>query len=141
MNDVVIARHVPVATVVDVLRAKIPALIAVYLFGSTGTPYERAESDVDFAFLSAQSQDSVATWNTAQAIASDLGRDVDLIDLHRSSTVMAANVIAHGVRLFCGDQSRCAEFEARTLSDYARLNEERAGILDDIQNRGSVYGR
>jgi len=26
------------------------------------------------------------------------------------------------------------------FSDYARLNEERAGILADIRQRGSVYG-
>lgn len=119
----------------------IPALIAVYTFGSAGTPYERPTSDVDLAFLSARTEDTVVVWNVSQAIATKLGRDVDLVDLRKASSVMAANIIANGTQLLCTDKNQCAEFEAHTLSDYARLNEERAGILKDIQARGSIHAR
>lgn len=125
--------------ILQTLTNDIPAFIAVYAFGSAGTQYELPASDVDLAFLSAHVEDTVVVWNTAQTMAARLGRDVDLVDLRKASTVMAANIIVSGTQLLCTDKSRCAEFEARTLSDYARLNEERAGILKDIQARGSVH--
>lgn len=68
------------------------------------------------------------------------GRDVDLVDLRAASTVLRARVIAEGERLFCAAESLCAEFEDVAFSAYARLNEERRAILQDIQQRGSVYG-
>lgn len=126
---------------IDSLRQAMPELLAVYRFGSAGTEYERPSSDIDLAFLSPRAEDPVTVWNTAQAVAIKMGRDVDLVDLHQASTVIAANIIAHGTRLFCTDTNKCAEFEAYALADYARLNEERRGILNDIQTRGSVYAR
>lgn len=125
---------------VQILQQAMPHLHAVYGFGSAGTQYERPGSDMDLAVLCARAEDAVALWTTAQAIAAQIGRDVDLVDLRRASTVMAANIVAHGVRLVCTDETRCAEFEAYTLADYARLNEERAGILEDVQTRGRVHG-
>lgn len=124
---------------VQSLREAVSGLIAVYAFGSAGTPYMRQDSDLDFAFLSGDLEDPVRTWELAQAIAAAVGRDVDLVDLRRTSTVMAAHIVSEGSRLYCADQDRCAEFEARALSDYARLNEERRGILQDIRARGSVH--
>lgn len=124
---------------VQMLQQTMPHLHAVYGFGSAGTQYERPNSDMDLAVLCARPEDPVTVWKTAQAIATQIGRDVDLVDLRRASTVMAANIVAHGTRLVCADTTRCAEFEAYTLADYARLNEERAGILEDIQARGSIH--
>jgi len=40
-----------IKTVIDHLRDKIPHLIAVYIFGSWGSEYERLESDIDIAVL------------------------------------------------------------------------------------------
>jgi hypothetical protein len=58
-----------------------------------------------------------------------LMRDVDLIDLSRATTVLRKEVVAHGRLLFETDSNRRAEFEMYALSDYARLNEERAPVL------------
>lgn len=127
--------------VLQALRSAIPTVIAVYAFGTTGTQYERVASDIDLAFLSSSDQDAVHVWDTAQLIASRLGRDVDLVDLRKASTVMAANIIASGTQLLCTDAPRCDAFEAHALSDYARLNLERAGILQDIRARGHIHAR
>lgn len=99
----------------------------------------RPDSDVDLAFLASQPCDPVVAWDVGQELARTLGRDVDLVDLRRASTVMAAQVVTTGERIWCGDQGQCDAFEAYTLADYARLNEERRGILDDIRLRGRVY--
>ncbi len=76
----------------------------------------------------------------AQTLAAKYSRDVDLIDLNQASTVMRMQVISKGQRIYCSNEQSCEMFEDFVFSDYARLNEERAGILEDIGQRGAVYG-
>ena len=101
----------------------------VYVFGSTVTGRQRADSDVDVAFLPARECDPYEVFQAAQQLASMLGREVDLIDLRRASAVMKAQVIGTGQRIFVSDQRLTAEFEMYALSDYARANEERREVL------------
>ena len=126
--------------VVTEIRATVPGVLAIYRFGTWGRGDERAESDIDLAILPVQSLAATTRWQLAQHLAAVANRDVDLVDLRSASTVMAAQVIANGVRLFCSDENACAEFEDFVYASYARLNEERRAILSDIQTRGSVYG-
>lgn len=125
---------------VEHIRRELPAVIAIYLFGTWGGPHQRKDSDVDLAVLPNTPLDAVACWELAQRLAAEAGKDVDLVNLRTASTVLRAQVVAGGDRLYCADQNRCAEFEDFVFSDYARLNEERKGILEDIQRRGNVYG-
>ena len=53
---------------------------------------------------------------------------------------MRVQVLASSRLLFDGDPGGRMRFEMFALSDYARLNEERRGILDDVCARGSVHG-
>lgn len=69
-----------------------------------------------------------------------LGQDVDLVDLRAAHTVLRSQVIGHGVALYRRDPKQMEAFEDFVFSDYARLNEERAAILEDIRARGSVHG-
>lgn len=124
----------------DRIRRELPGVIAVYLFGTWGSPHQRKDSDIDLAVLPNTPLDAVACWELAQRLAAEAGKDVDLVNLRTASTVLRAQVIAGGERLYCTDENRCAEFEDFVFSDYARLNEERRGILEDIRRRGSVYG-
>lgn len=115
------------ADIVAHLRSILSGVIAVYRFGTWGTVAERTDSDLDLAVL-------------AQQLATLAGRNVDLVDLQVASTVMAAQIVSQGERLYCSDARRCAEYEDYIYSAYARLNEERRDILRDIRERGSVYG-
>ena len=126
--------------VVDIVRHGVPGCLAIYLFGSHAAGTAHPGSDVDVAFLAAGPLADETRWHLAQTLAITLGRDVDLVDLRRASAVMRVQVIGGGKLLFETDVTRRQEFEALALSDYARLNEERRGILDDIRARGSVYG-
>ena len=125
---------------VEHIRRELPGAIAVYLFGTWGSPHQRKDSDIDLAVLPKTPLDAVACWELAQQLAAEAGKDVDLVNLRTASTVLRAQIIAGGERLHCTDENRCSEFEDFVFSDYARLNEERRGILEDIQRRGSVYG-
>lgn len=127
-------------SLVERLKEEFPGLLAVYRFGSHGTKYERPDSDLDLAVYAGASLSASALWRIAQELAADIGRDVDLTDLASASTVMRAQVIHNGVRIYCADWVSCETFENYVYSSYARLNEERRGILEDILRRGSVYG-
>lgn len=129
------------AWIATAILARLPDVVAVYHFGTWGTRYQRPDSDIDLAVLPAAPLPAMLRWELAQDLASGLGRDVDLVDLLTASTVMRAQVIAHGQRLYCGDEAACGAFETYVFSSYARLNEERHAILQDIQNRGRIHGR
>jgi predicted nucleotidyltransferase len=122
------------------LREEFPELISIYRFGSSGTDYERTTSDLDLAVYAGSPLPVASLWYAAQELAVDVGRDVDLVDLASASTVMRAQVIHGGERLYCSDEVACETFEDYAYSSYARLNEERREILQDILRRGSVYG-
>ncbi len=125
--------------VVCLLRQALPELVAIYRFGSRTTGLSRPDSDEDLAVLPAAPLDPVRVWRTAQDLSARIGRDVDLVDLLAASTVMRAQVVSTGMRVFCADLTRAGLFEDMTYSAYALLNEERRGILEDIRSRGTVY--
>lgn len=101
----------------------------IYLFGSRLTGRVRPDSDLDVAFLPAQPCEVWSVYLAGQDLAARLGLEVDLLDLRRASTVMRKEVLRTGRRLACQRPSETEEFEMYTLSDYARLNEERAPVL------------
>lgn len=127
------------STIARVLRAGIPGLQAAYRFGSTASGETHATSDVDVAFIAADPITVERCWEVAGDLAAELARDVDLIDLRRAGTVMRVQVLRNAVTVVDDDPTALAWFEMLSLSDYARLNEERRGILEDIKERGRVY--
>jgi len=128
----------------EALVAKItnalPQVKAVYVFGSVAKGLVRGESDLDLAILTKEKIETVKLWLLAQELSTMVGCDVDLLDLRAASAVMRMQVIGQGRRLFCADLGMCEGFEDFVFSDYARLNEERAAILADMQDNGAVYG-
>ncbi len=52
--DITPATHPLDDAIVAALRKNLPGLQAVYRYGSAGGPYERADSDIDIAFLADQ---------------------------------------------------------------------------------------
>jgi uncharacterized protein len=117
--------------ILSLLEPLCPA--AVYLFGSSGTEQERADSDLDLAVLLLRPADPLMLFNLSQSVANALCREVDLVDLKSASTVMAKEVIRTGTLLAVYSPAFLQEFEMRALSDYARLNEERQPVLAAFQ--------
>lgn len=127
--------------VLEAIQDAVPDLIAVYQFGSTVQGGEHAESDLDLALLARSALPNLDRWTLQEDLAAELGRDVDLIDLRAASTVMQAEVLDKGMVLAEADRTVRQQFEMQVCSAYAILNEERAGILEDVQARGHIYGR
>lgn len=126
--------------VVRCIRDDLPDVVAIYRYGSAGTEHERPDSDVDIAVLPARP----LAVDTILKLSGDVGdiveRRVDLVDLLKAPTILRAQIIAHGERLYCADERACSVFEDYVFSSYARFNEERRELVADILARGSVYG-
>jgi predicted nucleotidyltransferase len=104
-----------------------PAVI--YVFGSYGTQGQHPLSDLDLAFLPMSLVDAYCVFEMSNCLANALGMEVDLVDLSHATTVMRKEVLRTGHAIEVSQESKMREFEMRTLSDYARLNEERHEIL------------
>ncbi len=124
---------------VEYIKKSVPGLIALYRFGSQAKGTARPGSDVDLAALSRVTLSELCRFELAQELATQLHRDVDLVDLRSASTLMRMQVISTGECLFKVCDQLQGEFEDLVYSTYARLNEERREILNEVRTRGSVY--
>ena len=125
-----------VATVAE----RVPGLAAVYLFGSQAREDAGPDSDIDLALLTLDNLDPVDRWKLQEDLAAQAHQNVDLVDLRRASTVMRVQVLRDGLLLADLQPSVRTAFEASALSAYARLNEERREILNDVATRGRIHG-
>lgn len=116
--------------IVELLKAQIPDVRLIYLFGSYAKKQENPESDIDIAILSKTKLDPLFRWDIQQGIADKLNKDIDLIDLLSASTVMQNEIVNNGICLYDSSNER-GKFEMQVLSMYQRLNEERAEILSE----------
>jgi predicted nucleotidyltransferase len=126
--------------IVATIRARLSDVLAVYRYGSAGGPFERPDSDLDVALLCRER----VPFETRTRVAVDLmkvfDRDVDVVDMRGISVSLRVQIAASGARLYAENRSVADEYDARALSDYARLNEERRDILKDVRARGSIHG-
>lgn len=127
-------------SIVATLQAGIPGLTAVYVFGSRAHGVARVDSDLDLAISAEQTVDAASLWMHGQALAAQLGCDVDLVDLRAVSTVLQYQIITGG-RLLWACDARAALYESFILSEKIALDAARAGLIGDIAREGKVYGR
>lgn len=127
--------------IVRELRTSVPGLQLVILFGSHARGDETPASDVDVAFLAARSHAPSDVESLRGMLDGSLGSDVHLVDVRAASTVFRHEILQHGEVLWSAGGVEVEGFLDFALRDYVRLNEERAGILQDIRDRGRVHGR
>lgn len=130
---------IPEQAIIATLRAQLPGLLAIYLFGSHAQGNAGLASDVDLAVLVEGKLESLCAWELAQTLAVTIGCEVDLLDLRAASTVMQYQVITTGIRLWEKD-AQAALFESTILSQKTALDTARFQLLLDIQREGSIYG-
>jgi predicted nucleotidyltransferase len=126
--------------IVQTLLARVASILAIYAFGSRVQGTAVPESDLDLAVLVAGYAEPVALWKLAGELADTAGCPVDLLDLRAASTVMQYQILTRGERWWAKD-AQAGLFEAAILSEKTALDTARAGLLDDIQKKGKVYGR
>jgi predicted nucleotidyltransferase len=130
----------PDEAVLALVRAKIPNLMALYVFGSQARGTPRKDSDLDLAVLAPGYIDPSLLWSLSNEIANLVNGEVDLLDLRAASTVMQYQVISTGKTVWdIGLQARL--FEVFILSEKLALNESREPLLRAITEEGHVYAR
>ena len=82
--------------------------------------------------------DALTLFNLSSDLADLAGCDVDLLDIRAASTVMQYQILTTGERWWAVDYPADL-FEIFVLREKIDLDERRAGILEDIRQRGSVY--
>jgi predicted nucleotidyltransferase len=126
------------AAVRRLLRERVGDPVVLYRFGSSVAGALRSDSDLDYAVLANRPLEAVERFELQEDMARALRRSVDLVDLRRASAVMRMQVVASGVAV--GDATERERFEIFAYASYARLNEERRAILDQIAEERTVYG-
>lgn len=113
---------------------------AVWLFGSYAHKEQTAQSDLDIAAPERTDVSNKEWYMYAQELAVLAGIDVDLIRMREATTVLQNQIVRTGVRLYAKDEVFVDEYELRCLKEYFWLEEERAGILEDVCKGGSKNG-
>lgn len=133
-------QHMNLQNVLMHMQARLPDLLAVYLYGSQASGHASAESDLDLAVLVPGIMDPVELWRLSGEIADIANLPVDLVDLRAASTIMQYQIITTGRRLWAKNAA-AGIFEAFVLSEKTSLDSARSGLLKDIQRDGLVHGR
>jgi len=114
------------------LREAISPILAVYIYGSRVKNSAGPESDLDVALL-LPIEHTVSPWRLLQ-LCGDLEVmtrypvQVSILDVNRF-LVHCKEVVGGGVRVYVADEQAVAEFEMQTLSNYARLCEDRKPVV------------
>jgi uncharacterized protein len=129
-------------SIISTVRKHHPKVEGIYLFGTYGTSMERPESDLDIAVLlppaEARKEKSFIFSDCHDELESLAERSVDLINLRETNTVFQNEIITEGRLIYATNEAKTDAFEMQVMSAYQKLNEERAGILKDIEISGRV---
>ena len=129
--------------IVETVITACPDTQAIYRYGSWGTDYQRADSDLDVAVLLPHETAvdiDIRQWaalNGELAVAAHT-EYVDLINLRTADTTLQAEILRTGEVVYSRDDDRRLDFEALVLSMHQKLNEARAPLYQDIMERGRV---
>lgn len=119
--------------IVKKIKSKIDAVEIIYIFGSYAEETATEKSDVDIAFYSLKDYSQYEIFLLAQEISAEIKKDVDLVQLKKSSTVFQKEVVSKGIVIFEKNKIEREKFENLVLKKYMRLNEERKEIIENYE--------
>jgi predicted nucleotidyltransferase len=114
--------------------------LAIYAFGSQITGHSNEHSDLDLAVLIDGQVETFDLWDLASQLSEIAGCDVDLLNMRLASTVMQYQILQTG-RTLWAKQPDAGIFESFILSEKINLDVLRKELLEDIDQRGSIYAR
>lgn len=105
-----------------------PNIGLVILFGSLATGEGRVESDLDLAVDAGRRLTAGEKTALISELAENVGRPVDLVDLHAVGEPLLGQILRHGKRIL-GSDTRYANLIRRHLFDQADFLPYRNRIL------------
>ena len=125
---------------INQIKSSLPNVLAIYAFGSQITGHSNEHSDLDLAVLIDGQVETFDLWDLASQLVEIAGCDVDLLNMRLASTVMQYQILQTG-RTLWAKQPDAGIFESFILSEKINLDVLRKGLLEDIDQRGSIYAR
>ena len=122
------------------IKSSLPNVLAIYAFGSQITGHTNEHSDLDLAVLIDGQVEAFDLWDLASQLSEIAGCDVDLLNMRLASTVMQYQILQTG-RTLWAKQPDAGIFESFILSEKLNLDVLRKELLEDIDQRGSIYAR
>lgn len=113
----------------------------IYLFGSYAKKEAREDSDIDIGIVASEVIENYDLLIIASDLSFVLGKEVQIIDMQKASTVLNMQIFAYGIALYNKNEYFHDEYVMKTYSLYAKLNEEREVVLKNIKKNGSIYGQ
>ena len=110
-----------IAKIIAFARAY-PVISAAYLFGSHASEYERSKSDIDLGVLFNDDVDGFTRINMETEISNQLKKDVDLVDMKKSSPFLRHQIYKHGKVLYHDGSAFPFIFRANSIRDYLDTN-------------------
>lgn len=111
-----------------------PDILALYLYGSYGTPYQTPLSDVDLAVLPVPG----AHWDLDRELEvhsrlSNIGRsdDINVVNLRAVPVTLQFRVLETGRALYVRDQEALADFTASAIVRHADFAPDLASFYRD----------
>jgi len=95
-----------------------PDISAIYLFGSHAAGHERSRSDVDLGVLFNRDLDGFERVNLETEISNLLKKEVDLIDMKKSSPFLCHQIYKHGKTIYQDGTDLMFLFRAASIRDY-----------------------
>lgn len=117
----------------------LPEVWAVYVYGSFARGEAGPNSDLDLAVLMPPGQTLTQPWELAAKVASQVGRDVDVVDLRRASDVLRIQVLEHGRVLYNARPAEVLGWEAQAMTRYGHYRREVAGLVEQFRETGIGY--
>jgi uncharacterized protein len=125
---------------INQIKSALPSVLAIYAFGSQITGHANENSDLDLAVLIDGQVETFDLWDLASQLSEIAGCDVDLLNMRLASTVMQYQILQTG-RTLWAKQPDAGIFESFILSEKINLDVLRKELLEDIDQRGSIYAR
>ncbi|HHY42867.1 MAG TPA: nucleotidyltransferase domain-containing protein [Thermoanaerobacterales bacterium] len=117
-------------------------IIALYIFGSFGTPNQNLSSDMDFAVLFKDNPSLLNELELESDICQILERDdVDIVNLNKAPIDISHQVLYTGDLLFCRDEILLADFKEKVFNIYGDYGIVLKKFYDDyLEGMREEYG-
>lgn len=119
--------------IIKIIKENIKNPEIIYIFGSYAEKTATEKSDVDIAFYSLEDYSQYEIFLLVQEISAEIKKEVDLVQLKKSSTVFQKEVVSKGIVIFEKNHIEREKFENLVFKKYMRLNEERKEIIENYE--------
>ena len=124
----------PIIQEIKAVLSTYPRIHLAILFGSIATNTARADSDLDLALRAGQPLSTQEKMHLIAALAEELGRPVDLVDLATVGEPLLGEILVHGQRIL-GDDTVYAQLLNRHVLEQADFVPYQKRILKERRKR------